>query len=98
MTEKQGAYSLGEALRAARLGWYPCYRRRCWLRITGDPGAFHISIMPWGHGIPAHTKDKMHRVLANRRSDSVDDLLDLYPPLRHVTRIKQPFSFVYTGE
>ena len=77
--------TLGQKIRAGRLGWYCASRHGSMVRISDLPGDhWKIELSPQGQLVPAHKAKRPHRVL----DGDADHILDLTAlrPLRAVKK------------
>lgn len=90
--------TFGKALRAARLGYGFSEKHRAFIRLS-DPmsGKVHISVVPEDKLIPATAPGKYHRCWWEG-PDHGQNLLDMVPVLRHLTRVKTTIGFYVDAE
>ena len=71
--------TLGQKIRAGRLGWYCASRHGSMVRISGLPGDhWKIELSPQGQLVPAHGAKRTYRVL-DGDADHILDLTALRP-------------------
>jgi hypothetical protein len=85
---KTRSITLGDTVRALRLGFYPYHKIKGFVRISGD-GPFHIEIHPYGLISNSHKSNMPHRVWWSKNSNLPSQI----PALQYISKVKLPFSF-----